>query len=322
MLGLADYLRTQNHQTVTAWPDGDDTADDWRLLLAAGVGKGGRPAVTTLGHAAGDLARLAGRLARFRPDVVNFHYPRGQMLYFAALRRPLGYRVVLSFHNSDLAGASDAVRARLPSWMRSAAAVTAVSDELARKMAPLAPNVPIEVIPNGVDATFWSPGECIARDPDLAIAAGRLLPLKGFDVLLEAMAACDRPGSRLILAGEGAEGPRLRQQIERLGLEGRVELAGFCERDKLRALFRQAGFFVMPSRREGMPLVLLEAMATGLPVVATSVGGVPQVMVEGVGEMVPPEDAGALASAMAKRFGQPAMQVRESASARARARRR
>ena len=317
--GLAQHLRKGGHAVVTAWPDGDGTADDWRLRLEAGVGSTGRPGPGALARAGLGLIALAARLARFRPDVVNLHYPRGQTLYFELLRRVLGYCLVLSFHGSDYHEASPAVRARLPAWMKRATCVTAVSDALRDGLATIEPEVAVRVIDNGVDTGFWCPAEGVARDPNLIVGAGRLLPVKGFDILLAAMAMPAAARARLIIAGEGELGGELGEQIATLGLEHRVELSGSLGKEALRDLFRRAGVFVLSSRREGMPLALLEAMASGLPVIATAVGAVPRLMVEGIGEMVPPGDPAALAEAIARRVGRPEVQKSESAMARERA---
>ena len=143
--------------------------------------------------------------------------------------------------------------------------------------------------------------------------------MKGFDVLLDAFAAGAPEGGRLVVAGEGEERAALLARASALGLADRVEFAGHLDREALRALFRRAGLFVLSSRREGMPLVLLEAMASGLPAVATAVNGVPEVMTPACGEMVPPEDPGALAAAIGPRLGDAARLAREGDAARRRA---
>ena len=323
VIDLAAHLRDRGHVVATAWPDGDGTAQDWRLPLEAGVGARGRPGARQVAGALHDGARLARRLRRFRPDVVNLHYPRGQTLYFDALQRVLGYRMVLSFHNSDLFDASPAVRARLPGWIARAAAVTAVSEELACALALVAPAPRALVIPNGVDAAFWAPPPGGARDPNLVVAAGRLIGMKGFDLLLRAFADLGSGDARLVIAGEGPDRDALARDAAALGLGARVAFPGRLDADGLRRLFHRAGVFAMPSRREGMPLVLLEAMAAGLPAVAARVSGVAQVMTPeagapGTGEIVPPEDVAALAEALARRVGDGARTRREGDAARAR----
>ena len=154
------------------------------------------------------------------------------------------------------------------------------------------------VIPNGIDAAdlraraaadlpavraelaAGSERQGEGRAPVL-IAGGRLTRQKGLDLLLEALPAvvARHPGLVLWIAGEGPERPALAAQADRLGLAGRVRFLG--ERGDLAALFSAADGFVLPSRSEGSPYVLLEAMALGLPVVAAAVGGVATMLADG-----------------------------------------
>ena len=303
VLGLTAHLRGAGHEVALAWPDGAGTRDDWRLELTADVGPGERPGARTLIRAAGQGTALARRLASWRPDVVDLHFPRGSSAYFAMLARPLRYRLVLSFHNSDLHEASPALRSALPRLLARSDGVTAVSDGLAEAVRAVRPGTAVTVIPNGVDVPFWSGATDGERDPWLAVAAGRLTPMKGFDLLLRAFAAGAPPRARLILAGEGEERAALEALARELGLGDRMSFAGRLDRGGLRALYGGAGLFVMPSRREGMPLALIEALASGLPALATSIGGVRDVMDAACGETVPPEDAPALGAALGRWLG-------------------
>ena len=140
----------------------------------------------------------------------------------------------------------------------------------------------------------------------LLVAAGRLTRQKGFDLLLEAMPAllAEHPGLFLCLAGEGPERAALAAQARHLELGDRVRFLG--ERGDLAALFAAADLFVLPSRSEGSPYVLLEAMALGLPVVATAVGDVAEMLggeaASGAPGLVPPGNAPALAAAIRHRL--------------------
>ena len=321
--GLAAYLRIRGHQVITAWPDGDGSPTDWAVRLTADVGAEGRPSSRALLRAGSDFAKLMVKLIRFRPDVVNLHYPRGQTLYFKVLQKVLGFKLVFSFHGSDYHEASDALLERLPSWLRTADGVTAVSEALAKGVGSLSNGAELEVIENGIDAKFWCPDSApeAERDLRLFVAAGRLVPVKGFDILLTAMAREEAGNTRLVIAGDGPDEADLRARIASHGLTERVRLAGRLDRNEMRNLFRRAGWFVLSSRREGLPLVILEAMATGLPLVATKVGGVPVAMGKGTGALVEPLDAGALARAIGKRAGNDALFRSESQAARRRAER-
>src|SRR5207245_2236045 len=130
-------------------------------------------------------------------------------------------------------------------------------------------------------------------------AVGRLVPQKGFDVLLEAFARLDAPEVDLLIAGDGPERRRLEALRERLGLGARVHLLGAVDRATVASLYRGARLVACPSRWEGLPLVCLEAMASGRAVVASRVDGIPDAVGDGeTGLLVPPEDPVVLAAAL------------------------
>ena len=151
-------------------------------------------------------------------------------------------------------------------------------------------------LPNGVPIPSepWGP----RPDPDSLRAAfvGRLAPEKGLQALVDAwpIVLAARPEARLTLVGEGPERPRLEAQIARLGLAGAVELAG--ARADPSPILRASDLFVLPSREEGMSVALLEAMALGIPSVASAIPGNMALMVDGEhGRLAPPDDPPALA---------------------------
>lgn len=127
---------------------------------------------------------------------------------------------------------------------------------------------------------------------------GRMVPEKAHDVLIDAFVAVTNSfrGAELWIAGGGPLYESLRQRAASTGLNGRIRVEQAT--DDAAGFLQQLDVFVLSSRSEGMPLVLLEAMAAGLPVVATRVGGVPDFLPENIGWLCAPEDSGALASAM------------------------
>src|SRR5207247_3601899 len=128
-----------------------------------------------------------------------------------------------------------------------------------------------------------------------AVAVGRLAHVKGFDVLLEAVALVRQamPEFSLRIVGDGPERAALERLISDLHLADSVELVGYKEDPT--GHFEEAGLYLLSSRSEGIPLTLLEAMACGLPLVATAVGGVPEIVSdEKEGLLVRPEDPVAL----------------------------
>jgi glycosyltransferase involved in cell wall biosynthesis len=154
----------------------------------------------------------------------------------------------------------------------------------------------IEVIPNGVEpaARVADPG----RSPARGIVVANLIAYKGHADLVEALARLDRP-PHVCLVGDGPERERIAALVEARGLGEVVGLAGAAP--DARAMLADFQFAVLPSHGEGLPNAVLEAMAAGLPVVATRVGGVPDVLEDGVtGLLVPPRDPAALAAALAR----------------------
>jgi len=154
------------------------------------------------------------------------------------------------------------------------------------------------VIPNGVDPALFSP---LAEEPPLPLVfffAGRLDDQKGVDVLLEAFRRLPR-GPRLRLAGTGPREEDYRRLASSLGIDGAVRFLGAVARDRLPALMCESHVFVLPSRYENLPLGILEAMACGRPVVAARVGGVAEMVEDGVeGLLVDPDDPHVLALAL------------------------
>ncbi len=253
------------------------------------------------------VLRALRALLRVRPAVVNVHFVTAETLYFAWLKRLFGYRLILSFHGSDLLLPNPQTAAVMPSLLAAADAVTVVSQDM-RRSAERMPGVDmsrVHVVPNGIDLDFWCPSPAPRAAGKTMLAAGRLEPVKGFDLLIAAFAqiAQSCPDARLVIAGDGSQREELERQAADAGLSGRVAFAGFLKREELRAAYREADLFVMPSRSEGFPVALLEAMATGLPFVAAKVGGVGEIATPESGRCVPVEDVRALGEALAGALG-------------------
>lgn len=150
------------------------------------------------------------------------------------------------------------------------------------------------VTPSGVDPLFHANGARPA-EPPYALFVGALQPRKDPALLVEALALLDGD-LRLALVGPDKHGvEEVHAAVSRHGLEGRVDFLGYVERDRLAELYRGAACFVLPSRWEGLGLTVLEAMASGTPVVATTAGALPEVTA-GAAVLVEPGDAEALAA--------------------------
>ena len=205
----------------------------------------------------------------------------------------------------------EAVEMRL---LRDARLVIAVSQGTAEMLAGRGiPPERIRVVPNSVEVDEWrgapaDRGASGAAEERYWVFSGRLSPEKNVSGLLHAVAA--RPGgARLVIAGAGALREALEQEARELGVAHRVHFAGF-QKD-IRALYAGALGLVLPSLREGLPNAVLEALSAGLPVVATRVGGVPEVVRDGeTGLLVEPGDVDALAAAMGRVESDPAWAAR------------
>jgi glycosyltransferase involved in cell wall biosynthesis len=223
--------------------------------------------------------------------------------------------VAVKVHGSDvLLLGSNAARRRLTfEALGRADRVVVVSEDLRAKL--IASGVDAEklkVVYSGMDTSLFHPGsreEAIGRlglDPavPLVLFVGNLLPVKGLDVLID---ACDRLNRRGVafdcrLIGQGPLKRRLQKRIRARGLTGRMTLMGPRSMEQLPDWYRAARLLVLPSRSEGVPNVLMEAVACGTPIVATRVGGIPEVTGAGYSGLVPPEDAEALAGAIEARL--------------------
>jgi L-malate glycosyltransferase len=180
------------------------------------------------------------------------------------------------------------------------------------------PSSKIRVIPNGVDLAAFPPRVYSDRPRRIAVVAC-LREEKRVDVLLDAVPAilARHPDAELVVAGDGERRADLEAQARRLGLLDRCRFLG--HRDDVPAVLAAADVFVLPSRSEASPNSVIEAMAAGLPVVATSVGGIPELVTDGrTGRLVPPGDPSALAQALVDLLDHPGHAAELGRAARAR----
>jgi glycosyltransferase involved in cell wall biosynthesis len=203
--------------------------------------------------------------------------------------------------------------------LRMATAVIAVSEEeRSHGRAVLGPEAArIEVNPNGVDVSRFSPqGHASARSGDpLVVCVGRMCHARAPDVAVAALALMRTPSVRLRLVGDGEDRVAIEHLVRALRLDGRVEFVGF--RHDPAPDLRAADVVVIPSRYDGMALVLLEAMACGAAVVATRVAG--SYALEGAGQLVPVEDPRSLAESVDALLADPEQRRLLGAAARKRA---
>jgi sugar transferase (PEP-CTERM/EpsH1 system associated) len=246
------------------------------------------------------VIRLARRLRLLRPPIVHTHNPIPHIYGTAAARLAGVPFLVHTKHGRNRPEwPRQVLLNRLASYLSNRVVpVSADAAEVARRIERV-PRRKLLIIHNGVDMTVFRP----APGPGLVlrhvIHAARLNLIKDQKTLLRAarLAADAAPDFRLELIGDGPEREALHALRDELGLQAQVIFLG--ERDDIPERLQQASLFVLSSLGEGLSLTLLEAMACGLPVVATRVGGNPEVVVHGTtGLLVPPESPSALAEAM------------------------
>ena len=280
------------------------------------------------------IARLRRLTAAWRPDVVHAHGLRAGALAAVALAfvRPTVYdsrpALVVTVHNAPAAGGLTGAIYRVLELTvaRRADSVLCVSADVQERMRTAGARrvgralVPAAgVSPAGVSAetrvTRPLPGDLEPGRP-MVLAVGRLAAQKGFGTLLEAAASWRdiRPEPLLVVVGEGPLEAQLKSQAARLGLDARFP----GHRDDVPALLAAAAVFVLSSAWEGQPLILQEALRAGVPVVATRVGGTPELTGEDAALLVPAGDAQRLAAAVRAVLADPALAARLRAAAAAR----
>ena len=245
-------------------------------------------------------------------DIVHFH--SGGKSVSTLARAATGARIVRHIHQRvmELKDLSPAFYSS-----RGADAVVAVSQSVASRLVDGKATVIYAGVP--------TPTAKLSQDrSDSSIvlgAAGRLVEVKGIEYLLRAVSLLHRefPALRLEIAGSGPLRETLEAEVERAGLQQHVKFLGWI--DDIGNVLPRWSVFVLPSLDEGFPIAALDAMAAGIPVVATSVGGVPELIYDGIsGCLVPPRDVDALASRIRSLLCDPALRMRIGAAGHTRVR--
>jgi glycosyltransferase involved in cell wall biosynthesis len=264
------------------------------------VGRGSLPST---------ILALARRLRAEEVDLVHAHDFKTDALGLAA-GRLAGKPVVTTLHGYIAVSGKSRLYRALDHWLLARMKrVIAVSEAMASDLrARGVPSERLRVIRNGIRADRYPYGSRSgALDALMPVApgrriighVGRLSPEKGQALAIRALPAILSrvPGAFLVLAGAGPDEERLRRLVTELSLEGRVHFLG--HRDDVTQVFAALDLLVLSSDTEGLPNVVLEAMALGVPVVATAVGGTPELVTDGLtGRLVPKGDEAALASAV------------------------
>ncbi len=254
-------------------------------------------------------------LEELRPDVLHTHQV-GALLHIGRAARRAGIRAIVHTEHGNHIDRARGWRRRLRyrlllAWAsRRCGRICCVSADIARAVTAL--GLPrrrkVSVVPNGIDCGAFAARSAssetrrelgIPEDAVVVCSVGRLNEIKRYDLLLQALAAVRRyfPTIRVLLVGDGPARAELTGLTTALGLSGCVHFAGYQAEPQ--RFFRAMDIFALTSRMEGLPLAILEAWAAGLPVIATAVGGVPDLIDHGRnGLLIPSGDVSALVAAL------------------------
>jgi glycosyltransferase involved in cell wall biosynthesis len=270
------------------------------------------------------LVELVRLLRRHRPDILHASSSKAGVLgrlagFLAGV--PIRVFTVHGWAFAAYPGLAGRLYRGADRLVRPLTTVTVCVSERERKLGLAARTCDAErtvVIPNAVGVAAARRVQAARRERPLIVAVGRLKAPKDFLTLVRALGRLTPDSFEAVIVGEGPDRVRLEEEIENLGLEGRVRLAG--ERRDVPELLAETDIFALASSSEGMPVSVLEAMAAGLPVVASRVGGVPEQVVDGeTGLLVDPGDPQDLAEALAVLVDDGELRLRLGAAGRARA---
>ncbi len=271
--------------------------------LASSLEAAGIPVVAfqkKAGFSISTVLAMAKRLGQDRAEVIHGHNP-GVHHYAALAARLAGVPACINTRHSVTTSKGVPYQERYFRWVKPLTSqVVFVCDYVRRGLEPTLGYAPEQcsVIVNGIPlAPFLThPASPGSRRPRIRLGAiGRLVPAKGHAILIEAFARAlqSAPSAELSIYGYGDLQSELAAQISRLGLNERVRLEGRTSDSA--ATLQDLDVFVFSSVNEGLPLVILEAMAAGLPIVTTNVGGIPDVVARDSAWLCPPHDPAALA---------------------------
>lgn len=299
LLAFAPVLRLGLHKLSMARDLGLADLRAWRQVVSLA---GDLRADILHGHGAkgGAYARLAKRgLQKSRSDLRCFYTPHGGSLHYSP---------------TTLAGQFyGALERRLEIWTDG---ILFESQFAAQRYAMQigSPQCATKVVKNGLLPSEFTPVET-RRDAADFIFVGELRMLKGVDVALDALAIVNQTRrATAVFVGDGPDAAQFKRKSVELGLGARVAFPGAM---RAREAFAMGRVMLMPSRAESLPYVVLEAVAAGLPVLATNVGGIPEIIAMPNGPLLPPGDARALAGAMMDALDHPVRAQERAMSLRA-----
>lgn len=260
------------------------------------------------------LLELHRFMAHKQIHAVNIQYPWPWMFYFAVLRRICRWKLVVTLQGNDVHDLP------IVSWdhrlfvrwlLKSADCVIGVSQSLLDKSCSIFPGLTLRtlVVPNGAPIAASVHGSTVVLKEDVPcdyiLTVGHIIHRKGMDLLIKALKVAQECGSdlNLVVVGEGPEQGNLLALARELGVAKQVNFVGNQPHERTLEFYRGCLFFALSSRVEGLPLVIVEAMANRKAVVATKVDGVPEIVQDGTtGLLVEPEDPQSLAEALVRLY--------------------
>jgi glycosyltransferase involved in cell wall biosynthesis len=275
-------------------------------------------------HDAYALHRVSRRIAMLSPDVLHGHGAKGAALarlvpnFGNAIRAYTPHGGSLVYCPGTISGGFYRSLERLLNWRTDLFLFESsyVADLFRSKIST--PRAMVRIVRNGVGTAEFEP---VAAGPDATdiVCVGELRPVKAIDVLIQSLAILKGSGRRVTatIVGEGPDDTKLQAQAERLGLADEVRFVGFRP---AREAFAMGRMLVIPSRAESLPYVVLEAAAAGVPIIATEVGGVPEIFGPHAAHLIAPDDIAALVEAMRAALADPAATHRVAEQVRARVR--
>ncbi len=258
----------------------------------------------------GALRAISQRIELIAPDVLHGHGAKGAALARLVPSAPNAIRVYTP-HGGSLVYSPGTLRGafyRKLEWLlrwrtdlflfESAYAADMFRAKIGR------PGAMVRIVRNGVGDSEFAP-VTVRGDATDIVCVGELRPVKGIDVLIEALAILNGSGQRVsaTIAGEGPQGAELVVQAQRRGVADQIRFVGY---QPAREAFAMGRMLVLPSRAESLPYVVLEAAAAGVPIIATSVGGIPEIFGPQAEHLVAADDVGALAAAIGAARNDPA----------------
>jgi len=240
----------------------------------------------------------------FKPDIIHAHvYFAGVPAILLGMRYKIPVIITEHFTGFPRGLVKGFKRLMAKFAFERAAVVCPVSEDLGKHIKRLGIRARFEVIPNVVDTSLFSPpAACEGKDEGKKrlLTVALLDPKKGIPYLLEALAQLRKKRDDFVLdiVGDGPNRAEYEELTRKLGLQDIVRFHGLKTKQEVAEFMRKADVFVLPSEWENLPCVIIEAMASGLPIVATNVGGIPEIVNNEAGILVPPKDAQALAQAL------------------------